>query len=157
MTGYERFMMALSRKGEPDLVPIWELIVNEPTLSWFGASSLEEFVEIADLDGVTVFEDMIMRPLEEEEGKELIWRGRTIPSGTRELVRDEWGITWGITEFGIPYPIDGPIKSREDLKRYKPPDPEDPHRLESLREAVGRFKGRKAIVFLTHDGFEFPH
>jgi uroporphyrinogen decarboxylase len=26
-----------------------------------------------------------------------------------------------------------------------------------LRAAVRRFKGRRAIVFLTHDGFEFPH
>lgn len=155
MTGYERFMTALLRKGEPDLVPIWELIVNEPTLSWFGARSLEDFVEIADLDGVTVFEDMVMRPI--EGGEELIWRGRTIASGTREIVKDEWGITWGITDFGIPYPIDGPIKSKEDLKHYNPPDPEDPHRLESLKKAVSHFKGKKAIVFLTHDGFEFPH
>jgi uroporphyrinogen decarboxylase len=157
MTGYERFMIALLRKGEPDRVPLWELIINEPTLSAWGAKSLEEFVEMEDLDGLTIFEDMKLETLGTAEQKELVWRGRTILTGTRQVVRDEWGIIWGITDFGIPYPIDGPIKEPADLKTYTPPDPEAPHRLQSLREAVKKFKGRRAIVFLTHDGFEFPH
>ncbi len=157
MNNYERFMTALLRKGEPDRVPLWELIVNEPTLSAWGAKSLEDFVEMEDLDGITVFEDMKLEPLGKAEQKELVWRGRTILTGTREIVRDEWGIIWGITDFGIPYPIDGPIKEPSDLKTYTPPDPDAPHRLNSLREAVKRFKGKRAIVFLTHDGFEFPH
>jgi uroporphyrinogen decarboxylase len=157
MTGYERFMIALLRKGEPDRVPLWELIINEPTLSAWGAKSLEEFVEMEDLDGITIFEDMKLETLGTAEQKELVWRGRTILTGTRQVVRDEWGIIWGITDFGIPYPIDGPIKEPADLKTYTPPDPEAPHRLQSLREAVKKFKGRRAIVFLTHDGFEFPH
>lgn len=157
MTNYERFMTALLRKGEPDRVPLWELIVNEPTLSAWGAKSLEDFVEMEDLDGITVFEDMKLEPLGKTEQKELVWRGRTILTGTREIVRDEWGIVWGITDFGIPYPIDGPIREPADLKTYNPPDPDAPHRLQSLREAVKRFKGKRAIVFLTHDGFEFPH
>jgi uroporphyrinogen decarboxylase len=157
MTGYERFMIALLRKGEPDRVPLWELIINEPILSAWGAKSLEEFVEMEDLDGITIFEDMKLEPLGTAEQKELVWRGRTILTGTRQVVRDEWGIIWGITDFGIPYPIDGPIKEPADLKTYTPPDPKAPHRLQSLREAVKKFKGRRAIVFLTHDGFEFPH
>jgi len=157
MTGYERFMIALLRKGEPDRVPLWELIINEPTLSAWGAKSLEEFVEMEDLDGITIFEDMKLEPLGTAEQKELFWRGRTFLTGTRQVVRDEWGIIWGITDFGIPYPIDGPIKEPADLKTYTPPDPEAHHRLQSLREAVKKFKGRRAIVFLTHDGFEFPH
>jgi len=156
MTGYERFMAAL-RREEPDRVPLWELVINEPTLTAFGAKSLEEFVEMEDLDGICIFEDMRLRPLESEEQEELVWRGRTIHGGEGKLVVDEWGIVWGMSEFGIPYPVDGPIKSRDDLKRYEPPNPNDEHRLKSLREAVRRFKGKKAIVFLTHDGFEFPH
>ncbi len=157
MTGYERFMTALLRRGEPDRVPLWELIVDEPTLSAFGAHSLEEFVELEDLDGITIFEDMKLEPLEAEERQELVWRGRTVMEGTRQIVRDEWGVVWGITEFGIPYPIEGPIRGPEDLRSYTPPDPDAPHRLASLQSAVARFKGRKAIVFLTHDAFEFSH
>ena len=49
MTGYERFMAAL-RREQPDRVPVWELIVNEPTLSARGATSLEDFAEQQELD-----------------------------------------------------------------------------------------------------------
>lgn len=157
MNSYERFMTALLRQGEPDRVPLWELIVNEPTLSAVGATSLEDLAEMDHLDGITIFEDMQMQLLGAAQQSEVVWRGRTIAEGTQQVVRDEWGIIWGITDFGVPYPIEGPIRSREDLKEYTPPDPDAPHRLRSLREAVQRFKGRKAIVFLTHDGFEFPH
>lgn len=148
MNGYERFMTAL-RREQPDRVPLWELIVNDPTLSSQGATSLEEFVELEDLDAITVFEDMPLRPANPSE----------TASGAEEHhhVVDDWGITWGTTEHGIPYPVTGPIRSAEDLKNYRPPDPDEDHRLKTLRSAVQRFKGRKAIVFLTHDGFEFPH
>lgn len=155
MTGYERFMAAL-RREEPDVVPQWELIVNEPTLSAWGATSLEDFVEQEDLDAITVFEDMPLRELGGEAG-EVTWRGRTLEDAGERRMVDEWGIVWGMTQFGIPYPVSGPIGSEADLRAYEPPDPEADYRLASLRSAVQRFKGRKAIVFLTHDGFEFPH
>ena len=157
MNSYERFMTALLRQGEPDRVPLWELTVNEPTLSAVGAKSLEDLAEMGHLDGITIFEDMQMQLLGAVQPSEVVWRGQSIVEGTRGVVRDEWGIIWGITDLGIPYPMEGPIRSRQDLKHYTPPDPDAPHRLRSLREAVQRFKGRKAMVFLTHDGFEFPH
>lgn len=155
MTGYERFMTAL-RREEPDRVPQWELIVNEPTLSAWGASTLEEFVEQEDMDGITIFEDMHLRPATGGEG-ELTWRGQTVEQTGGEAVVDEWGVLWRFTGFGIPYPTAGPIGSEADLRRYEPPEPDEEHRLNSLRSAVERFKGQKAIVFLTHDGFEFVH
>lgn len=155
MNGYARFMAAL-RREQPDRVPHWELIVNEPTLSAWGASSLEEFVEQEDLDAITVFEDMPLRPVSGNE-QAIAWSGRTIGESAGRRVVDEWGIVWGFTEFGIPYPLAGPIGSEGDLRRYAPPDPEAGYRLESLRAAVRRFKGQRAIVFLTHDGFEYPH
>lgn len=155
MTGRERFMTALGR-GEPDRVPIWELIVNEPTLSAWGATSLEDFVEKEDIDAITIFEDMRLRSRQESE-EEFYWRGRTLDAREQKVVVDEWGIVWGMAKFGIPYPKLGPIRSGENLIRYQSPDPDDDHRLQSLRAAVQRFKGRKAIVFLTHDAFEFSH
>ncbi|MBM4047952.1 MAG: hypothetical protein FJ279_22860, partial [Planctomycetes bacterium] len=155
MNGRERFMTAL-RRQEPDRVPLWELLVNEPTLSALhGARTLEDFVEQEDLDAIAIFEDMRLRPLDAEGA--LVWRGRTLGGAAGKSVVDEWGVVWGMAEFGIPYPVAGPIKSAEDLKGYRPPSPDDAHRLSSLKEAVRRFKGRRAIVFLTHDGFEFPH
>ncbi len=155
MNGYERFLTAL-RRQQPDRVPLWELIVNEPTLSAWGARSLLEFAEQEDLDAVTIFEDVRLRPCSAEEVQE-ISRGRVTPSPDERLVVDDWGIVWGQTDFGIPYPVTGPIATADDLRGYSPPDPDDDFRLQSLREAVERFKGQRAVVFLTHDGFEFPH
>jgi uroporphyrinogen decarboxylase len=155
MNGYERFMTAL-RREVPDRVPVWELIVNEPTLSAWGATTLEEFVEQEDLDAITVFEDM---PLEKIAGERTssATHADTRHSHGPQDVADDWGIVWGSTEQGIPYPVSGPIASNDDLRRYQPPDPDADYRLDSLRSAVGRFKGRRAIVFLTHDAFEFSH
>ena len=157
MTSYERFMKALQRTGEPDRVPVWELIINEPTLSAFGDPSLEAFVDREELDGITIFEDTQLEPLDAMARKELTEQGSMLMESMEKVVRDEWGIIWGYTSFDIPYPIVGAIKELADLKTYKPPDPEAPHRLRSLQSAVKRYKGRKAIVFLTHDGFEFSH
>ena len=153
MTGYDRFMAAL-RREQPDRVPVWELIVNEPTLSAWGAASLEEFAEKEDLDAVTIFEDVSLRPLGAEE-VDRFFQGQDVRED--QYVVDDWGIVWGSTDFDIPYPVTGPIQSEDDLRRYTPPDPERDFRIVSLRSAVARFKGRKAVVFLTHDGFEFPH
>ena len=140
MAGYERMMTAI-RREEPDRVPIWELIVNEPVIqALYGDISYHDFVEREGLDGVTIFEDF-----------------RVVDDLDSSTIRDEWGIVWRTDEPGIPYRIDGPIKSEADLDRYTPPDPDAEYRLDSLREAVKRFKGDRAIVFLTHDAFEFSH
>jgi len=139
VTGRERFLTALQRK-QPDRVPIWELIVNEPVIkALHGDISYFDFAEKEDLDGVTIFED-----------------NRQTQIGP-DTYRDEWGIIWKIEPNGIGYPSGGPIQTEADLDRYTPPDPDADHRLVTLREAVKRFKGEKAIVFLGHETFEFAH
>ena len=140
MTGYERMMTAI-RREVPDRVPIWELIVNEPVIrALYGNIHYHDFVEREGLDGVTVFED-----------------SRSVEQLDAETIRDEWGIVWRTDDPGIPYRVDGPIKSEADLDRYVPPNPDDEHRLKTLEAVVKRFKGDRAIVFLTHDAFEFSH
>lgn len=141
MTGQERFLAAL-RREEPDRVPVWELIVNEPVIRALHGPgvSYHDFCDLEDLDGVTAFENQLTERLD------------------AHTVRDEWGIVWRSDDAtGIPYRVDGPIHSPSDLERYRAPDPDAPHRLASLAEAVRRFAGRRAIVFLSHDAFEFSH
>lgn len=147
MNGRERFLAAL-RREQPDRVPIWELIVNEPTRSAWGARSLADFVAAEDLDGITVFEDTPLTPVAADA---------IGMAGIGAAAADPWGIVWRRTEVGIPYPESGPICGPDDLAAYAPPDPDDDARLASLRSAVARFKGERAIVFLTHDAFEFSH
>ena len=52
---------------------------------------------------------------------------------------DEWGTTYQTNESSWPIdaPIDYPVKSREDLAAYEPPDPTLPGRDSQIVEAVG--------------------
>ena len=140
MTGQERFMTAL-RREQPDRVPLWELIVNQPVIAaLYGDISYLDFAEAEDHDGVTIFED---------------WRPTAQISG--DTVRDEWGIVWRTPASSIPYVVEHPIQAEADQIGYSAPDPDADYRLDSLQDAVERFKGQRAIVFLGHDGFEFSH
>ncbi len=65
---------------------------------------------------------------------------------------NEWGVTLGVTAEDKA-PIDGPIKSREDARRYVAPDPAAPYRLGQLPDYVARFKGKKAIVWCQRAEF----
>ena len=158
MTGYERMMTAV-RGGQPDRVPTWELIINRPVIkaiapelfspdkvaeyewgSCGGYLLQADFVEKEDLDGLTIFEDYRIQ--------------KQIDATT---FVDEWGVTWKTEAHGIPYAVGHPIKTEADLDHYTPPDPDADYRLGSLEMAVKRFKNRRAIVFLSHDAFEFSH
>lgn len=138
MTGYQRFMTAL-RRQQPDRVPIWELLVNRPVIEkMYGPDcSYLDFAEKENLDGVCVAENIRQTPVDDNH------------------FYDEWGILWGYGKADAPYPAQHPIRSEADLDRLVPPDPEADHRLTTLEEAVRRFKGEKAIVFLGHDAYEF--
>jgi len=157
MNGYER-MMTAARRGQPDRVPVWELIINRPVIAalcpelltpdrqsryeWGSQGGFllqADFVEAEDLDGITVFED-----------GQVEWL-------TKDTYRDEWGITWQVAPIGIPYCVGHPIQHESDLADYRAPDPEANHRLKSLEMAVERFKGERAVVFLSHEAFEFSH
>jgi uroporphyrinogen decarboxylase len=61
---------------------------------------------------------------------------------------DEWGTTYKKNDSSWPIdaPVDYPIKSREDLKRYKSPDPTLPGRDEQIRIAVGMDNDNIAIL-----------
>lgn len=140
MNGYQRMMAAL-RREEPDRIPVWELIINRPVIeALYGDISYSDFVEKEDHDGITVREN-----------------GRITERISDMQYRDEWGIVWTMRPSGAIAASSHPIKTEADLDRYTPPDPDADYRLDSLKRAVARFKGRKAIVFLCHDAFEFSH
>jgi len=140
MMGLERILAALDLR-EPDRIPTWELIVNEPVIAALaGPVSKEDFYESEGLDGISIFEDV----------RKVEWIDAT-------SYRDEWGILWRIEPTGLAYPSGGPIKAPEDLDDYSPPDPDAEHRLESLEKAVKRFGGKRAVVFACHEAFEFSH
>ena len=106
---------------------------------------LYSIAEQEDLDAITIFEDMPLAGLDPQEAEERI--GRPLDASACPIV-DDWGIVWGQTEFDIPYPIGGPIRSADDLRTYAPPDPDADYSMDVLEmtmfakgsEMSGRWK-----------------
>lgn len=138
MNSTERFFTAL--RGEtPDQVPIFELwvhpkIINElvPGATW------PEFVEVMGLDAISslwIFDGTI----------------KETPADDKTTI-DEWGVKWRYGEEDRA-PIEGPINTLEEARRYIPPDPDAPHRLEVVEAYIKQFKGKKAIVWEQRSDF----
>ncbi len=143
MTGRERAEAALKR-GTPDRVPVFELLIDPGVIRGICPEcSYVEFAEQYVLDIVltgTPSANYRMEPIDE--------KSRTY--------RDEWGVARQFSEQMVPFPMGGPIKTPEDLKSYKPPDPIDPFRFIGLIKLLENFKGEKLVGMHVHDAFSYP-
>jgi uroporphyrinogen decarboxylase len=138
MSSLERVLATL-RREEPDRVPTLEWSINARVKeSLHPGCGKFDFEERCGLDGVVVYAD---------------YRKQWLSDTT---YRDEWGITMAITEEDYPTGIDFPLKQPEQLETLNIPDPCAPWRFDGLREAVRRFKGKKAIFFRLRDAYSLP-
>jgi uroporphyrinogen decarboxylase len=136
-SNYERVMAALELR-EPDRVPIVEWFMDPSVFRRVCPQATDQtsFEELMDFDAVCVNRQYRVV--------------REYPDGSYV---NEWGVRFGkSTQLGD-YPIDGPVRTRDDLKALTPPDPDDPYRLGNLPDVVRRFKGKRAIVFCQRVGF----
>ena len=131
--------MAALQRQVPDRVPILEWFVHPKVYqAILPSSTWPDFVEYAGLDAI-VAHFMFEGTFKEE------------PINDKTVI-NEWGVTLGVTSEHKA-PIEGPIKSLADLRRYTPPDPRAPHRLGNLPDYVKRFKNHKAIVWCQRAEF----
>jgi len=152
MNGKERIMTALEVK-QPDVVPIWEMAYNESSIigiakHFMDSDKLPEPKLIMDMSDTEVFQliDGLITFV-----RELDLDGVTaVSSAPRERVdkdhmRDAIGVVYHLSEFGEPYPIEGPIKEQSDLKgfRMRRPENADFTMLDMLRSTFPE----KAIAF----------
>lgn len=146
MNSRERLLTALVGK-QPDRVPTWELAINEPVIRGIlkeearAIGDLNAYMVLAerlDLDGLTAFEAMNYQ--KKKDG----------------VIQDEWGITYKIGAQGEKFPLDGPIKSMQDLEDYSPPDPHKSYRWNTLKMMKAMFDGERALAVCVHDSFEYP-
>lgn len=136
-TNAERVFRALERK-QPDRIPHFELTIDRKIINKILAgASYEEFIEHMDWDAL-VHRD---RDFLKEE----------VLSESPRITRNEWGVVKRYTQEISPIPIEAPIKSEKDLANYKPPDPDEEHRFEQIRQWVKRYKGERAIVAVATD------
>jgi uroporphyrinogen decarboxylase len=141
MTGVERVITALNRQ-EPDVVPHWENIHDKKIReAMFPGLTYLEFVEKMDLDAYVIIDKLDHWDYE-------------VVDESKGLFRDQWG---ALNQFGteaLGHPISPAIKDERDLDNYVPPDPDEDRRYETLREAIHRFKGERAVIGHVTDVFD---
>jgi uroporphyrinogen decarboxylase len=132
-------VMTVLELGEPDRIPTFEWCINKRTLTALLPGKCEmDFIDEYALDGVVVYADY-----------------NKVPAGNGSYT-DEWGVTYRESDEDFPQSTDFPLKNPEDIDNYIPPDPEAEWRFDSLKEAVRRFKGKKAILFRLRDAGSIP-
>lgn len=140
MDSRERVLSILNH-NIPDKIPIFELFFDESVLKKINpAISYYDFCVQAELDIINVTLDHDHKILDEKEG----------------ITKNEWGVIRKRTKEFISIPIDGPIKSLKDLRKYQPPDPADLNRFRTLKKVIKKYKDNKIISLDVHDSFNIP-
>ena len=135
MNGKQRILAAL-RREVPDTVPMFEWFVDVTVgEALVGSGDAIDVAERLDLDGVNVRAN---------------YRSERIDDVT--LV-DEWGMKRQLTGDVLPAVVASPIADITQHAGFTFPDPEAPHRFETLERALDRFGDERAIVLNLRDGF----
>ncbi len=129
MLSRERVVSVLARKI-PDRVPTFEFLIDSKVIdAIIPGADLYDFVEKVGLDAIALRPDMKREKLEEN------------------LFKDERGvIARRYPTADYLEPVNRVIKNEKDLKKFEFPDPSAPYRLNSLKKAIDRFKGKVAII-----------
>ncbi len=138
MTSAQRVMAAI-RREEPDRIPHFEWIIDRKVRDAIcPGCSMEEFTVRMELDAILTSPDF---------KKEQIGPNR---------FRNEWGVISEATAEEHTFPVDGPVKTLDDLRRYEPPDTHAPGRYASLERLVKQYKGKLAVGVHLNDVFSIP-
>ena len=149
MTRKERFMTTVKLAGMPDRVPMFDFLFQQPMYEALighkpGGYNAKDAIELAiklDHDGVWI-------PVGGYNG----FQPKYLSADTYV---DEWGTTYRTTEYAWPIdaPVDYPIKSRDDWKRYVSPDPTLPGRADEVRHChchEGRYRDCSGRYWPVH-------
>lgn len=127
----ERFLCAL-RHDPTDRVPLFDFLFQKPL---FKAMIGREPETYNARDAIACTYAL---------GLDAVWipfgafAGWQPPRLAADVYQDEWGTTYQKNEASWPLdaPIAYPVRSRQDLKDYSPPDPTLPGRLDEIEEAI---------------------
>jgi uroporphyrinogen decarboxylase len=138
MTGRERLLCALQRKI-PDRIPTLEWVLDaEVAYKMAGTRDQIDFARAMGIDGVSVSLNY-----------------RNVPVDEKHAV-DEWGVT-RVSYGEYPTPVKSPIKTMDDFKGMSIPDPDDPYRFGSIKDALKRCaEDDIAVVGRVKDIFSQP-
>ena len=130
MNSFERIKLALEVK-QPDRVPIMEFVIDEKVARKIipDFRDIPDFCNRMDMDAV---------------GCSANFKKEKLGNG---LIVDEWGVKYKCNQEVVQHPIEGPVKTFDDLKKYKPLNPNTPHILAHIPDIVKRYKNKRAIIF----------
>jgi uroporphyrinogen decarboxylase len=138
MTSHERVMCVL-RNEEPDRIPHFEWIIDRKVRdAILPGCGMEEFTVRMGLDAILAAPDIAREKISENR------------------FRNEFGVILGRNEEEYSFPIEGPIKTLDDMNDYRAPDPHAPGRFDSLKKLVSLYKGKLAIGVHLNDVFSIP-
>jgi len=138
MTSRDRVMCVL-RNEQPDRIPHFEWIVDHNVReAILPGCSMEEFTLRMGLDAILTAPDIARKKI------------------SKNRFRNEFGVLLERNEEEYLFPIEGPIKTLDDLNNYQLPDPHAPGRFDSLKKLVARYKGTIAIGVHLNDVFSIP-
>jgi uroporphyrinogen decarboxylase len=138
MTSAERVMTVL-RRGEPDRIPHFEWIIDKKVRhALCPGASTEEFTVRMGLDALLTAPDF-----------------KTVQVAPSRF-KNEWGVVVERGEEQHSTVVQAVIQTLEDFERYQAPDAFAPHRFDSLKKLVARYKGRYAIGVHLNDVLSIP-
>ncbi len=140
MKSRERFVAALNCEV-PDRVPVYDFLFSPRlqkellgfTTELYDGASQVRLASNLGLDGIFIPVNGYCGFEEESHAQ-----------GSK--YKDEWGITYIKSGWPVMVQIDVPIKSREDWKNYKLPDPHASHRVNMIQDAVKANDKELAII-----------
>jgi uroporphyrinogen decarboxylase len=137
----ERVRLVLQRQ-EPDRVPHFEWLIhpNVRKTLYPGSKDHNDFAVLMGHDAILVGPHF---------KKEQVGPDKWI---------SEWGFTYrhGHEEHGVEIDDECPIRTMDDFKAFKPPDPFAPGRFEQIEWAVREYKDNMAIGVHLNDVFSLP-
>lgn len=136
----EQRMLAALRREPVDRVPTFEWWIDQKVIDAIIPGGIEyaEFSDRMDLDAICVDPD---------------YKSEPVGDGFK---KNEWGIISKNTGEAHTYPVDGPLRTPDDLKAFTPPDPKAPERYRSLEAALDKYGGRRAVIFHVNDVWSIP-
>ncbi len=157
MTGKERILTALSLQ-EPDRVPLYIHAINEAPIIGIGRhlrEGLPDSKALYEMDAsetVALLDTLfLIHEAFEIDGFTAFEIGHETVLDERH-VRDDWGVLYERSPYGLPVASGHPLKAPDDLSRYHPPRPRREHLL--MHDlARDRFKGHKALFWMMRGAF----
>ena len=160
MTGKERIFTALSCK-EPDMVPIFEMGINEASIINLGRHFTDDLPELKHIYDMTIEEqlqymDLLALILTElgNDSVSTVYIMKKERTGEADLVADKYGTIYRLSDLGEPLPVKGPIQDPSDTSKIEgmKPDPED---FVMLRYLVAKMGTDVAHFFAIPGPFRF--